>query len=396
MRGNNSFLLKIAINLFFLYSIINCLLVWSGHTYSLTFSIIIELTLILLLIFILTKKINKSILLGKRIFITYLLWCFFILFESLSNLVGKQNIAFFTHNTLSTLSISLIFIFSEISNIKSFYQKYIKIGIPIFLILSPLMMPGCWGWYLTPIHIIIIFLPKINIKWKIIYCILFVMSIYDIGTRANLLRGIAALGCLFLLQIKKTSIINFLSKALSIMLLIGPIILLYLGITGTYNIFESGQNQKDQFYADTRTLLYEEVITSSINNNYIWTGRTFAHGYDSKFQEQFSNSVKKAERTSEVSACNIFTWAGGIGLGLHFLCFITSIYYSVFKSHNTYIKIIGVYLAFRWFMAFIEENNNIDPMNITIFIVMGLCLNPYLINQGNKTFLITIKKLTRS
>ena len=39
MRGNNSFLLKIAINLFFLYSIINCLLVWSGHTYSLTFSI---------------------------------------------------------------------------------------------------------------------------------------------------------------------------------------------------------------------------------------------------------------------------------------------------------------------------------------------------------------------
>ena len=94
MRGNNSFLLKIAINLFFLYSIINCLLVWSGHTYSLTFSIIIELTLILLLIFILTKKINKSILLGKRIFITYLLWCFFILFESLSNLVGKQNIAF--------------------------------------------------------------------------------------------------------------------------------------------------------------------------------------------------------------------------------------------------------------------------------------------------------------
>ena len=131
-----------------------------------------------MLIFILTKKINKSILLGKRIFITYLLWCFFILFESLSNLVGKQNIAFFTHNTLSTLSISLIFIFSEISNIKSFYQKYIKIGIPIFLILSPLMIPGCWGWYLTPIHIIIIFLPKINIKWKIIYCILFVMSIY--------------------------------------------------------------------------------------------------------------------------------------------------------------------------------------------------------------------------
>lgn len=221
------------------------------------------------------------------------------------------------------------------------------------------------------------------------------MSIFDIDTRANLLRGLAIIGCILLLQIKKQSIINPISKALSILLLISPIIFLYLGISGIYNVFESGENKNDQFYADTRTLVYDEVISSSINNNYIWIGRTFSHGYDSKFQEQFSNSTKKVERISEVSACNIFTWMGCIGLILYFLCFATSIYYSVFKSRNIYIKTLGVYLAFRWFMAFIEEINNVDPLNITIFIIMGICLNPYLINQSDKTFIIAIRKLTR-
>lgn len=86
---------------------------------------------------------------------------------------------------------------------------------------------------------------------------------------------------------------------------------------------------------------------------------------------------------------------GCIGLIFYFLCFATSIYYSVFKSRNIYIKTLGVYLAFRWFMAFIEEINNVDPLNITIFIIMGICLNPYLINQSDKTFIIAIRKLTR-
>lgn len=395
MQGK-SILFSRAVNILYLYTILNCLLVWSGNIpYSLTISIIVEFFVILLLIFLIIKKIRAAKLLGKKVFIIYLLWCFFIILKSLYNLNDKQNIAFFIHNTLSILLISSVFIFSDILYIKIFYKRFIKIGIPIFLILSFYMLPGCWGWYLTPIHLIIIFLPQINLKWKIIYLILFAMSISDIGTRANLLRGIATIGCLFLTKINSHSIINPICKFISIILLIGPIILLYLGITGIYNIFESGQNQKDQFYADTRTLVYEEVITSAINNNYIWIGNTFSHGYDSKFQEQFSKSSKKAERTSEVSACNIFTWSGCIGLSLYFLCFITAIYFSVFKSHNSYIKILGVYLAFRWFMVFIEEINSIDPLNITIFMAMSLCLNPYLINQGDKTFIILIKRFTR-
>lgn len=395
-RKSQPFFYK-SVNLFYLYIILNCILIWSGNIpYSLTISIIIEFCLILLLIFFLKERFYNTFFLGKRIFTVYLLWCIFIALKSLSYLHDKQSIAFCIHNTLSVLLISFVFIFADTFYIKIFYRKFFKIGIPIFLILSFYMMPGCWGWYLVPIHLFILFLPKISSKWKIISLILFTMSIFDIGTRANLLRGIAVIGCLLLMKINNHLIVNSICKFLSVTLLISPIIFLYLGITGIYNIFESEKQANNQFYADTRTLVYEEVITSAINNNYIWTGRTFSHGYDSKFQEQFSSSTKKAERTSEVSACNIFTWTGFIGLSLYFLCFITSVYYSVFKSQNSYIKILGVYLAFRWFMAFIEEINNVDPLNITIFMTMSLCLNPYLINQKDKTYTIAIRKLIKT
>jgi len=371
-------------------------MVWSRNIiYSLTISIFIETILLLFLILTTVKKVRKADFLGKKIIFSYLLWCILTILRSLYYINDKQSINFLIQNTFSVLIISTVLLFIDLRYTKYFFSLYIKLGIPIFIFLSFVMLPGCWGWYLVPIHLIMIFLSKIKLKWKIICIILFSMSIFDIDTRANLLRGLAIIGCILLLQIKKQSIINPISKALSILLLISPIIFLYLGISGIYNVFESGENKNDQFYADTRTLVYDEVISSSINNNYIWIGRTFSHGYDSKFQEQFSNSTKKVERISEVSACNIFTWMGCIGLIFYFLCFATSIYYSVFKSRNIYIKTLGVYLAFRWFMAFIEEINNVDPLNITIFIIMGICLNPYLINQSDKTFIIAIRKLTR-
>lgn len=380
----------------FIYIILQSLLIWTGNTFTLSTSIIIEVILLLSLIYLVKNKIQKTKLLGKPFLILYFIWCLIILIYSIFNIDNKENIAFFVHNSFSVLLFISVFLFAEISKIKIFFRLYVKYGIPLFLLLSPFMMRGCWGWYLVPIQIIIIFLPIIKTKWKFFFFFLFIMSIIDIDTRANLLRGAFSLVCLFLIIIRKSNCVDLFCKAFSISFLIAPFIFLYLGLSGLFNVFEFQNDKNDKFYADTRTLLYEEVITSSVNNGYILTGRTFSRGYDSKFQEQFSKLKKKAERTSEVSACNIYTWTGCIGLGLYFLCFIISIYYSVFRSHNTYIKILGLYLAFRWFMAFIEEINSVDPLNITIFIIMSLCLNPYLINQGNKTFIITIKKLTRS
>lgn len=135
---------------------------------------------------------------------------------------------------------------------------------------------------------------------------------------------------------------------------------------------------------DTRSPLYIDVITSSIENQYMLYGRTPARGNDITisgplFYWAYENGLdnkafNKGERHfNEVLFLNIYTWTGILGLLLYSLIYFRATYLAVYKSNNVYIKIIGCYVAFHWSYGFLEDINDVDMLNIILWTYIGMC-----------------------
>ncbi len=378
-------------------SIFICLIVWGGLTMMLSLSTFLVLKLLILMLEIhLLYRYRQRDILSKPIFGLFLVWIGVTLVRSFSDINRKESMTFFIENATSLLAFTCVLMFNDLNYVKEYFRIYFKYGVPLFLLLSFFMLPGCWGWFLCPVYLCVILQGQLKRKWRILFLFLLLMSFYDIDTRANLMRAAAAFVCFLVLNLRHMVNLTLLCKIGSLTFLIVPIILLILGVSGRFNVFEIGADKEDNLYADTRTLVYQEVIMSSVRHDYVLNGRTFASGYDSVFQEQFQKKASTAVRTSEVSACNIFTWMGIIGLLLYFMVYVASIYHSVFKSNNDYIKVLGLFLAFRWLMAFVEDVNGFNTVNFSIIIVISLCLNRCIVYMNNNEFENTLKSITNN
>ena len=184
-----------------------------------------------------------------------------------------------------------------------------------------------------------------------------------------------------------------------------PFILIFLASSGIFNVFKiqeyvdsdievtsekKGEETTSSIIADTRTFIYAEVIDSALKNNYIIFGRTPARGYDSDIFGDYVDvelQTGKNERfSSEVAHLNIFTWLGLVGLTLYIFIFIISSYLAVYKSENIYIKIVGLYVAFRSTYSWVEEFSLFDLSNIFLWIMIGMCFSDSFREMTNKEF----------
>jgi hypothetical protein len=127
--------------------------------------------------------------------------------------------------------------------------------------------------------------------------------------------------------------------------------------------------------ADTRTFLYYEVLSSSIKLNSWLFGRSPARGNISdSFGESDMN--KRNERlANEVSILNYFTWLGLIGVILIFIIFYRASYLAVNYSNNIYIKIVGIFIAFRWSYGWVEDINNFYIQYLYLWLFIGFCFS---------------------
>lgn len=178
---------------------------------------------------------------------------------------------------------------------------------------------------------------------------------------------------------------------------IAPFIFLFLGITGTFNIFEMDQYIKDKSVSagtitDTRTIVYVEVISSAINNDYLIWGRGIGRGYESRFQEGRAadnlnaTALGASERNSEVAIHNIFTWGGIIYVIIYTLMWCSLLHYSVYKSNNRYVRAVGFYMAFYYFYSWVENFQGFSIMFISSWFMVALCLSPYFRKMSDMEF----------
>lgn len=186
-----------------------------------------------------------------------------------------------------------------------------------------------------------------------------------------------------------------------------PFFLLFLGISGIFNIFEvntyiDSKSIDEGTIEDTRTLVFQEVFMSALNNNYILIGRGIGKGYESLFQQNRTSmtnlkttELNSSERQSEVGILNIFTWGGIIYVVLFTLFCISVVYYGLYKSKNRLSRNCAIFFAFYFFYSWVENFQNFSMFFISTWLLIALCISPCFRNMTNMEFKEYINKLLK-
>ena len=362
------------------------------------------------IIFIYKKKINNQIShyitrTDLHIITIYFIW---VIFNSIRGGFIASNYWEWKQLIMGVLNLSLplfLYPFTNAQILNVTLKFWFKYAIIIFIIIIPLLNQGAYHLFWGPIFLISCFIPILPRKWKFICTIILVIMLFiDLGARSQVIKSaiILLIACgIYLQRFISSNLIRLIHGACYVI----PVILLYLGISGIFNIFKdlssphqgkyiekkmvNGQLIEDDLSADTRTLIYQEVIESAIKHNYVIWGRTPARGNDTTlFGDNFENlKMGKNERfMNEACHINIFTWLGLIGVILYTFFYLRASYLAIYKSNNIYIKYLGVFIAFRWLYGWIEDVNNFSISGIAIWMIISIGISNEFRSMDNKRF----------
>lgn len=307
---------------------------------------------------------------------------------------------------------SMVFLFKDPQIISLILHKWIKWVLLLFFMTTFWLIPiDSFHFTIAPVILIGSFIPLLPNKWKlIIFFLLIIMLLGDFGARAQMMKAALAL-FLSVIVLFKHIIPSWILKIIHWAFYIIPIVLLWLGITGKYNIFKESQDRYTQspegaisieLTADTRTFIYKDVIESAIKHHYVLFGRSPARGNDSQVfgainAEVLKTGTGKYERyMNEVCHPNVFTWLGLLGLIPWCLIYLTSSYLAIYKSNSFYLKIIGIFIAFRFFLGWIEDMNEFSIYGLSVWMSIGIGLSPYFRKMDDKVFVSWYKSIFKN
>lgn len=313
-------------------------------------------------------------------------------------------------NLMSMLLLISVYTFSTPILLSIILKSWYKYGWIIFIVLCPFLGSNAFGRYLVPYAFLSIFISILYSK-KYLYAIgtALIITIYfgyedrssTIKFLVYLLMGISLIYWKYWKNKSK-----FIFRSIHCVFLFLPFVFLFLAITNKFNVFnikeelhikEASINEEQ--LADTRTLLYAEEITSAINNNYLIQGRSIARGYDSllfgKYIDKSSGTNNNERPSCEVCILNIFNYMGIIGVLLYFFIFYRASYLAIYKSNNQYVKMMGIYIAFRWMYAFIHDGIEFNLNFLFIIIGLAICYSPQFRKMNAWEFRLFIYKCTK-
>lgn len=255
----------------------------------------------------------------------------------------------------------------------------------IFLLLLAVGLPSKIIYLWTPLYFFILvyrYLP-VRQRYFIFILAIFLLSA-DFSARSSLIRiSVAILLCLSFWWISRH--LRLISKIHKILCIL-PFVLLYLGLTGTFNIFDmdsyldtklevnNAAGNKENLTADTRTFLYKECLSSMDTKDSFIFGEGGCGKYHSIF---FKNKLFGANRyASEVGALNTLLYSGIIGLILYWLVFVFASYKAINDSDNILCKLLGLFIIFRWDYFFVEEFTSFNTNYFFLWLMIGMCLTP--------------------
>jgi hypothetical protein len=224
-----------------------------------------------------------------------------------------------------------------------------------------------------------------------------VVLVADLGARSNVIKFCLPFFILLIYGFREKMPAKLL-ETVRISLFVMPLLFLILGVSGIFNVFNTNEYIKGEvtsvgvdsdgnmveqnIIVDTRTFIYVEVLESAINNNYWLLGRTPARGNDSDtFGVLAAEITGRYERLeNEIGVANVFTWTGLVGVILYFLIF--------YRASFLAIKMLGVYVAFRWLYSWVEDVNNFSLNYFMLMMMLGICYSYSFRNMTDKEITI--------
>lgn len=290
------------------------------------------------------------------------------LFPILFFVIGSNSKYFLTINRVLSVYCILAFAFSLA------FMKYFELN--IFL--------------LMPIFYLILTFPMQSYKNRFLTLIIStVIIIVSFTNRAGVMRIIISyLIVVIFYMISYLKINKRLLKIIIFLIMMLPFYFLYLGINGK-NVFQdiSGNSAEDysqtDLSADTRTFLYYEVFQDLKLNNAFAFGKGIDGGYYSEIFQTFSRS------TVEVGFLQILLKTGIVGFLAYFILVFSAVFKALGKSKSIFMKCLGLLLSSYVLMLFIENVIAFNLLNVTIWLVIGMCHSKELLSLNDEE----IKKL---
>lgn len=319
------------------------------------------------------------------------------------------------HGIFDILPLVVVFSFT---NPKLFFRIFRPLN-TFITILSLLLFGWClplenYAFLLVPFfYLYLCFFFKIPNNWKWITLFFCILIITQLENRSGVLKALASIGICFLFYFPN-KIQNIALYIFHYLFYTAGIVFLWLGLSGTYNVFDSAYFDDDKQYifkienqdevveksADTRTFIYIEVLTTAFDYDCLWVGRSPAHGYISPYftaEGPIEAGRDPEERfASEVAHLNTFTWLGLTGLILLSLAYFQGTFLALHKSKNQYVKCISVAIAFHWLYGWVENINEFHLADLMIYIMLGICYSPQFRAMKNIEFELFFRSLFSS
>lgn len=321
---------------------------------------------------------------------------------------GYWDYKLLARNFLAYLLPLSLYVFLSPILLRNTLKVWFRYALVAFFLVAPLLTHHTVGMYLVPLMFMMLFLKALPNSQKItIFVFLAIMFLFSsLDARSIIIKYTAALltGLSLYTDIYR---LKGLLRSIHVALMILPLLLFSLGITGVFNVFNmreytsalsqieimdnsTGKVKTGALDADTRTLLYVEVITSAVKHNYIWEGHSLARGYESRLFGEVDSYGRGERGGSEVGILNIFTYFGIFGVLIYFAIFFTASYKAVSHSNNRYIRALGLFVAFRWVFAWIEDVNKFNLDNLLLWIMIGMCYSKIFRSMNNSEFKIWV------
>lgn len=285
-------------------------------------------------------------------------------------------------------SVPLLFVLlSKIENIYSYLKSFLLVFIPC-AVYSSIKWEG-FGFtdvahVLSPIAFFVLFVPFLPGKWKwIILSVSLFSLLYDLSVRSNVLSLFFSYFVLLLFYLKNNISWSKITNIICLCCIVVPFIFLYLGASGTYNIFQEmmsenikleveGRKQRGENYLiDSRTGVYIDVLSSIDDVPELIFGASPV----TKFKTLMAKTIRdyrSGRNKTESGFLNILKFYGLIGVFSFLALNVYASYLGLSKSRNNLSVVIALFIAFKILYIFVEDPD--IPM-ITYFAI-GFCLNP--------------------
>lgn len=338
----------------------------------------------------------------------YLFWSIICCIRGLWNFQGYIEFRHLVYGFFAVISPSLIILFNKSSFISYFYKFWMKYAIIAFLLFFYWQV-GITQFYLSPLLLLLFcFYSLFPKKKKIIIIILIIIWCYNSGfeERAQFVKGFVSfiVGCLVYYSDKLSQRILKIGHILgyaSVLILFLYVLTDFVGLISGKQSPSESQIEGKNINVDSRSLLYLDVIESSIKHNYVIQGRTPARGHDIinsgalfyRENDDLNDFSRNERHFDEMLFGNIYTWEGIVGVLLLSLVYLKATFLAVYKSKNNYIKLLGCFIAFRWSFGWIEDPIEFNISTISLFCMIGMCYSKEIRNMNTLQFKQWIRTL---